>query len=400
MEKYHESSKRDPAIKNSLRRRTKPPAKNRQNPPVLTQKGLILFLVEEFVSGGIGLKTLGIMVHRIKNPDKFLPYHNVAVEEGFDGEVVYTPDAVDLRNGKIDGYVYRNGGWSRASVPFPTISHDIGYYSGSRTLAKVRSVKKSMRFVESLIGNKWSIQKHLMRFEAIRSHLIPTLPLRHVPVAMNMVKKYGSVMLKPIFGKMGRDIFRLGIAKPGFYLKENGKPARRYSREECKRAVAAIQQKRKYLVQKWLDLRNQNGNVYDVRVVMQKERQGNWTFIGMGIREGGRGKITSNLKSGGRPFEVQSYLEKQFGKVRTEEICAKIKDLSAQIPDCLERSYNKRLAELGLDLAIDRDGHIWFIEANSKPGRTILRTVCNMKAAEERIRCVIQYASSLCSLSL
>lgn len=344
------------------------------------------------------MKTLGIMVHRIKHPAKFLPYHNAAAEAGFDGIILFTPDDVDLPNGTIRGFVFREGSWQRHSLPFPTISHDIGFYSGAHVFQKVRSMKKSMQFVESLIGNKWSIHKHLMRYNEIRPHLIPTMPMRNAEVAIDMAKKYGTVMLKPIFGKMGQGIYRLGIAKPGFYVKANGKPTRRYSQEECMRVLRAVQKKRKYLVQQWLDIRNEAGHVYDVRVIMQKGKQGIWRFIGMGVREGGRGNITSNLKSGGSPFEAQPYLEKRFGAERAGEICEKIKEISMQIPDCLERSYKKRLAELGLDLAVDQNGRVWLIEVNSKPGRTILRTVCNMRKVEERIRSVVQYAGYLCSL--
>ena len=56
----------------------------------------------------------------------------------------------------------------------------------------------------------------------------------------------------------------------------------------------------------------------------------------------------------------------------------------------LENSID-RLGEMGVDIGVDRDGHIWFIEANLKPGRQSQSAASNPDAHDDYLQ-----AATLC----
>jgi hypothetical protein len=342
-------------------------------------------------------RILGIMVHEPSKLGRVTPYVEMALAEGFDDLVVFTPKDVNLLTRSIHGYFYRDGDWFRTHTPFPVIAYDVGYYLDSSTKKRVSKIKKTkqIHFIGSPLGSKLTIQKHLMTSPFLIPYLIPTQPFRSAATALHMVKKYGAIMIKPVYGMGGKGIIRLSKEIVGYRLEEDNKPVRYFFHREIIDALHELQNGKRYIVQKWIDIRDQDGCVYDIRVLMQKNANSEWNLTGMGVRQGEKEKITSNLKGGGHAFEVYSFLEQQFGKHRAEALTVELENIARHIPPCLERSSQKSLIELGLDLAIDRKGHIWIIEVNNKPDKTIFQQISNTEAAENSIRIPIQYAMTI-----
>ena len=63
-------------------------------------------------------------------------------------------------------------------------------------------------------------------------------------------------------------------------------------------------------------------------------------------------------------------------------------------------AFGDALGEVGLDLAIARDGSIWLFEANSKPLRTIFQELTDQRMSEDCLRRPMEYAHYLASSSL
>lgn len=337
------------------------------------------------------------MTNRLRELNKFLPYLEAARKEGFDNVVVFTPADLNIVMKKIYGYVYEGGKWIRKMTPYPAISYDIGYYSDPKTVRKVRAIKmsQSIPFVGYGLGSKWKIHQHLSRYPELTPYLIPTSPVTDFASIRSMVDQHGTIIIKPINGKEGKGILRLRRTDKEYCLEENDRPDQQYQEDTAHRIMQRLNSERKYLTQKWIDIRNKDGRVFDIRVLMQKDGNGGWQIAGMAAREGGSGRITSNLMDGGTPFPIEDYLNEQFGKRRATEMKKKLQQLSYQICEKIEESYQKRQAELGLDLAIDRDERIWLIEVNIKPGKIPFRSVFPFRSVEDGVRMPIQYASYL-----
>jgi glutathione synthase/RimK-type ligase-like ATP-grasp enzyme len=340
---------------------------------------------------------LGIMLHRLHHLHRFLHYRELARKEGFDDLILFTPASVDLLQHRIDAYRYENQTWQPYTVPFPTICHDMGYYVDKQTIRKVKAIKNhpKLPFVGYSLGSKLTIQQHLAKSPRLSPYLLPTIPLQDAKASQNLIQRHQTVMIKPVNGKGGQGIIRLSTKNKGYWIEKNGEQPFALFPTELADWLKKLQTKDSYLLQPWIDIRNKEGNVFDIRVLVQKNRLGEWQLTGMGVREATDGKITSNLKSGGNAYPVRSYLTAQYGKDLAQMMNDKLIELSEFIPSYLEQSYNKRFVEFGLDLAADRKGQIWIIEVNIKPGKTLYGRIADQKAAEECWQAPIQYASYL-----
>ncbi|GLX68787.1 YheC/YheD family protein [Paenibacillus glycanilyticus] len=339
---------------------------------------------------------LGIMTHRIGHPGSFARHAKSALAEKFSGILVYTPNDVNLTTRKITGYVYRGGTWARQTLPYPKINMDIGFYSGSQS-TRATYIKKasSFPFTGYGLGNKIRIQKHLVASPVLKPYLLPTEPVKDASNFILFVKKYKSVMLKPINGWGGRDIVRVTLDNGQYKVQQNHEQTQLMSAAGIRSLISKALGKERQLMQQWIDIRNKQGIVFDIRALMLKKSEGNWQTTGIAVREARRGKITSNLKSGGHAYEADSYLKKEFGDEKGETLAKSIRELAEYIPDFTEKSYRSRLCELGIDLAVDTNGKLWLLEINIKPGKKIMRELYGFKVWEQTLHTHFQYARSL-----
>jgi len=340
-------------------------------------------------------RILGILVHQINDPHRYDPLRAIALETGFHDILVYTPLDINFKAEKIDGYFFNEGNWEKSAQPFPSITYDIGYYSESNLIQKMKKVKEHPRLplVGYSIGNKWTIQRHLALSKHLRPYLLPTIIVKNPSTIISMVQKHSSIMIKPLNGKGGKGIVRLTKMPAGYTHIEQDQPKEEYYNESEIRHIWEERLKiGKYIAQKWVDIRDKQGLVYDIRVLMQKNHTGRWQLTGMGVRQGESQGITSNLTGGGHAFPVQPFLRQQFQEQAAIDLSTKIEKIGWYIPTFLERTYKRRLVELGLDLAIDRDQRIWIIEVNIKPGKTLMRKISDFEADRQVLRAPVQYA--------
>ncbi|KRE49028.1 YheC/YheD family endospore coat-associated protein [Paenibacillus sp. Soil522] len=339
---------------------------------------------------------LGIMTHRIARPESFRRHAQSALAEKFDGVVVFTPRDVDLEQRQIRGCLFQDGSWTRKTVPYPKINMDIGFYPPALT-ARASLVKKSkqLRFTGYGLGNKCKIQSHLHGSSVLQPLLLPTEQITNAQQFIKFLKKHGSVMLKPINGWGGRGIIRVSIEKEHFVIQRDGMRKQILPSAQLDSYIWSVLKKGRHLMQKWIDIRNKNGKVFDIRALMQKKDEGNWKMTGMAVREGMKDKITSNIKSGGDAYKVADYLEREFGSEKGEALTKSIVEVAEYIPEFVEKSYNSRLSELGIDLAVDTSGRLWLIEINIKPGKMIIRRLHGKKAWEQCLHIPYQYARNL-----
>lgn len=343
---------------------------------------------------------LGIMTHRIGNPGRFRRHALAAVSAGFAGVLLFTPAGVRLAGRRIDGYLYTPATrWKKTTSGYPAVAIDIGYYTKRETVQQSIRVKQvaPIRFTGFASGNKWTIQQHLLASGELGPHLLPTKPMRRTAEAFDFVREHGSIMIKPINGKGGKGIIRLSALDDRWTLHRNGKTALIGSEARVRAALRRATGNGAYLLQRWIDIRNPDGRVFDIRSLVQKDGGGNWITTGTAVREGPRNSITSNISGGGRAYETKAYLQRLFEPAKVDELMERIGVLSEHIPAHLESDYGKRFAEFGLDFAVDRSGTLWLLEANIKPGKSVIRKVYGDDAARRCFMLPYQYARHLAS---
>jgi glutathione synthase/RimK-type ligase-like ATP-grasp enzyme len=121
-----------------------------------------------------------------------------------------------------------------------------------------------------------------------------------------------------------------------------------------------------YLVQKHINLATVGGSPFDIRVVTQKNSQGQWGIGGAECRIAEAESLVTNISRGGYAMKLNETLSLAFGRQAVPSLTKEIFDLSLNLSIHLD-SFQEHFAEFGIDIGIDMEQNLWIIEPNVRP---------------------------------
>ncbi len=350
----------------------------------------------------VGILTLYVGRRRTIEERPFLAAcANEGVKLGIE-VIVFTPEDVEHRSRRVRAHLYdvRRKRWLRAWRPLPSVIFDRCRYQSTPRFAQMRAFRRRyphLQYLNHPLANKWLVHEVLARHAHVARHLPDTGLLRGMSDALRFGARHSTIYIKPVNGTGGRGILRLQCS-PSASCRLEGRNAQRTiiasktgSRSELLRHTLRLCRGGSYLLQQAIDNRLSNGQVFDFRLVVQKDGSGKWTLTGGAARVGGPRSITSNLHGGGRAVGWQTMLTQQFTAKRSESIVDDMKTLAIRVAEALEQRYG-RLCELGLDIAVDRSGKPWLLEVNPKPAREIFRKTGQHATYRTAIRKPLEFA--------
>lgn len=311
--------------------------------------------------------------------------------------IVFSPLDISWGQGSVLGFTYRKGvGWQARQHPVPRVVYDRLFPSSGRWQLYFSQVARMRRtFRVTMMGRglhgKWQMYRIVRRYEDLRPYL-PETRLGSMQNLARMLSKYEVVFVKPIFGSGGKGITRIRRWRGGYTVERVGRPRLRVaSLAGVASALGGIS--RRCLVQQGLKLDHLRGSTFDIRSIVQKNGEGQWQISGKAVRVGRRGRITSNLHTGGRAYSVPSVLQRCFPD-RAEAIERELESLAIRAAEVMNKHAGP-LCDLGLDMGVDSDGKVWLIEVNSKPGRKVFLQIGDREARERAVRTLMEYAKYL-----
>lgn len=320
---------------------------------------------------------------------------------------VFSPLRIDWETETVAGYTYSavSRRWLRLRFPLPHLVYDRCFYTNrqpySRYAFSMKRLKQhpSTQFLSSSLRGKWHVQQILQSEPTIQPHL-PKTEVYRLKAFISQLNNKGEAFLKPQGGCQGRGILHAAREGKNHYVirgrdRRNEPIYATFAQSfELFRWVERFVDKCKYLIQDYLSLTTKTGDAFDIRSLVQKNGTGAWQITGMAIRKGKPGSITSNLHGGGQAEEVAPFLRDQFGSEPARQMIGCMRELSLAIPVVLEQYYG-RFVELGIDIGIDREGRVWLLEVNSKPGRSVFDHLNHARAKKSAVNNPIDYASYL-----
>ena len=182
--------------------------------------------------------------------------------------------------------------------------------------------------------------------------------------------RYPAVYIKPDGGERG-----IGVVKAWkcgsaiYYVKEKGEPRTAGSVQELFRKLKL---KRPHIVQQAIDLARIGGRPYDIRLMMMRDRSKRWTCIGMAAKVAGTKSVVTNVaRGGGYVLPIDKALQLSLG-LSGLEAAEKKNEMIRFAEQCTQVYSKSRYGwQLGYDLAVDREGKVWFIEINSAPAHSL-----------------------------
>ncbi|MGN7469717.1 YheC/YheD family endospore coat-associated protein [Brevibacillus sp. SAFN-007a] len=281
---------------------------------------------------------------------------------------------------KIRGFVPKaGGGWTSSWFPWPEVVID---RYRRRVPAYIRLRNSDLFFfANSPFSKKWRVTQLLAKDKRVH-RWIPETHVYEKQTLTSMLERYPLVYVKPGNGSGGKSILRVEKAGKEFTLSGRDKQHQVHtarldgllavenwvSRWVAEQRIADGN----FLVQQGIDLGLIPEHVADVRVLIQKDGEGEWRVTGSAVRIGESGSSTSNLHGGGQAVPFAPLLVNRFGRRQGQQIMRECHLLAHEVASTLE-DYFGRMMEFGLDIGVDGNGRVWLIEVNPKPGREVFR---------------------------
>lgn len=240
------------------------------------------------------------------------------------------------------------------------------------------------------IGNKVKKDRVITADKKLRAHMPRAVRYRKDKL-FSFLNRHSTAYVKPVYGIGGGGIVRVKKVKDGYKVRYGVK--RKFYKKK-KKVIKKIKQKKgnkPYYIQQGLDLITINGKPVDFRIVLHKTPQG-WRYMGaLGKIAAGK-RFVTNHSRGGVPITLDRALKKSMGLNQNER-----KKIKKQMKQFCFRSARRlgrrfpRIRELGFDMGVDKNGKVWLIEANTRPGLKLFRKHPNRKVYRRMARNVRKF---------
>lgn len=295
---------------------------------------------------------------------------------------VLTIKHLKFKQSRLTGFAYEKQSqtWQRRSFPFPDVIYNRIPQREDELLPTVRrKIAACIRhprvhFYNPTFFNKWTLFRWLNKSRTTKGFTPATRKLLSQAGLAKMLGKHPFLYLKPASGKAGAGIMSIHIQPDNplpyrLKIQENKKSAT-YKCATLGKLWSRIKKQSKnldYIAQQGIDLATYNDRRFDLRALVQKNGRGQWDITGVGARVAGMNSITTHVPRGGSIDDPESLLASVFGKDTARRIMTKARHTSLLISRQIERASGHDLCEMSMDLGVDKQGNIWFFEANAKP---------------------------------
>jgi hypothetical protein len=317
------------------------------------------------------------------NRQNFADLIQTGTEMGIPTYVVTVKD-LKLNAHSVIGYTYllREGRWVQDRFPRPTIIYNRIPLREDEQLPHVRrklaaiARHTGIQMFNRRFFNKWMLFQWLHRDPKTRKFVPHTVKLTGIDSLARQLKRYRLLYLKPVRGKAGVGIMKVHF-QPGKQLpfklqvqEDKGSSSYRFATmERLWERIENVSQQigEPYIVQQGIPLLMFKDRPFDLRVLVQKNLAGRWELTGIGARVAGLSSITTHVPRGGNIDKPAKLLNAIFGQTKAAKVLDEVAQTALVLARQIERKSGSPLGEMSLDLGIDHNGQIWFLEANSKP---------------------------------
>lgn len=220
-----------------------------------------------------------------------------------------------------------------------------------------------------------------MDHKVVRSKMKKGKPLmddpiisRHVPEThwlkastfQKMSQTYPVVYIKPDVGRKGTGVIRVKKLNDRVSEISYGQITKRVSSARVIEEIEKnIDRQKKYLVQQGIHLATYHQRPFDIRVMMHKPLK-RWLATLMCAKVAPhRNSSVTNVAKGAKDTKLIQTLQQADQPLNVTKVMGELIDVSHQIVQVLSLHFPFQV--LGLDMAVDQKGKVWFIEANTKP---------------------------------
>ncbi len=290
---------------------------------------------------------------------------------------------VDFTRQKVHGICYddQKKKWRQLTFPFPDILYDRGGGVLRKQILKSEHIRKQFSELEGMRSlnpqyffDKWEVHTKLCEQKQMKPHLPQAELYNGLDTLRNMFKKHTSLYLKDCLGNNGRGVMRLVHLSEEDYVCSYVRKGSLVERtlvglNNFEPIVHEFFAEKKIIVQEGIDVMTLEDRNLDFRATLQRNGLGELEITSYPVRVGSiRSPVTSS-QTGSHIYVWEDFFKNQLN-YSAEQIQSLKRTMEPFLFTCyaaIETSYGT-FGELGIDFALDKKGHFWFIECNAKPG--------------------------------
>lgn len=307
--------------------------------------------------------------------------------------IKFTSKGIDWQKKEIQGIVLNNGNWEEKVTRFPDSIYNRCYTSSTITIEKLeRIIGKGKVFNSYTKFDKYKVYS-ILKENGLEDLIPPTYPYARERL-LNMLHEKGTALIKPAKGSMGAGILRFTFQNNEYKVyKQTFYPLKIINNDDnFILYIEKLFKPENYLIQPFISFGLIDGHVFDMRMLVQKNKNGIWDVTADMSRVGHRNFFITNFTYGVQ--RIQKVLEdNNFDK----SITFKLKEISIQTAKILEKKLCF-LGEISVDFGIEPNGKLWIIEVNGKPEKTVFGRI-SKETLQKVFITPIEYAAYLAANS-
>lgn len=321
----------------------------------------------------------------------------------------FTIDNIDWVGKKIKGYTRLPGcdEWQYHWFSMPNVVYDRGVKFEECKKATAKYVREQLRlhpihFVNSkdYLG-KWLPFSKLALDHDLNRYLPKTSQYNGFSDALFMLKRFDLIFLKASYGSRGQGVLSIKKLSDQYAINFYNPDLQDFQEltvdiDELRHYVDNFTNGKPFVVQQGIKLLKYQGRKMDMRVLLEKNRQGQWQVIYNQCRIAKGHSTITNLACGG---DILNY-EDIYSTLISDQTAINfptykdIAEITIKLATALEKAFGC-FGELGMDMAIDENGHVWFIEANTKPDKNPEPGLEDLDGVSPQFLAILEYAKFL-----
>jgi len=265
------------------------------------------------------------------------------------------------------GYTYNGTRYKLEKSIIPSVTHNRSITLTGSSKSKLSNLaKNTMLFNGFNRYSKHRIHRMLIQHPELRKLMPHTVKYSKANLE-SFATKYTSLYIKPSSGSVGEGIIKISQARNGMWkiVLRKGKSIIK-SKKSTLSFVSNYIGNKEYIIQQTIPLALYKTKPYDLRVSVQRGIDGNWNVTGIVGKVAAKGSHVTNIAKGGRVRHCEELFRASGFSVLV--VKAAIRKSALQIAQFLSKRI-PHLADIGLDMGLDMNGKVKFIEMNARDQR-------------------------------
>jgi hypothetical protein len=290
----------------------------------------------------------------------------------------------------------------RRTLPFPNVIYDRGVKFKQSQKSTVKWIREKFRDDPEiqLINNveylgKWQLYERLNKYWESSRFLPQTVRYTSLNDLTDMLRKHRIVFVKTFYGSRGREVMSIERENKHYKIMYYQKGIQRLYADTIQQIAKYVQKfiaKKPAIIQQGIDLVTFNDRRLDLRVLITKDGRGKWKVI---YNQANVAKSDATITTIGKDFrnykDIYPSLSVKTSILPTDSY---IRRNTIRIAKIIEKEFGS-LGEMGMDMAVDQKGKLWFIEANSKPQKNPIPGLEDRKGISPQFLYIFEYAKYL-----